>query len=162
MPLEEKITKFAVSVGVPSDARESFTLAVKLLVAATKSGTDAARTNKLPLPKRAPELFVKRRNSSETIVDFLRRVWKPWMDAGSLTRNDLRKLDQSAARGIDNWLAKNSLPDDIRVPTKKELNDSIIAQGGIGAILSSPGLAQVYASRLRSSARAAKSGSRPS
>jgi len=153
MPLEEKITKFAVSVGVPSGSLESFSRAVEQLLAATKSGTNAPKAKSPPLPKKAPELFAKRRNKDENIVDFLLRIWKPWMASGSFTRSDLRKLDPSAIKAVENWLIKKPLPDEVVLPTKKELNDALITQGGIGAILSSPGLAQVYASRLRRSAR---------
>jgi hypothetical protein len=155
MDLEKEIKKFATAVDVPNEALEFFSLAVVQLVSTAKNGTHVGEKS-LPLPKKAPELFVKRRDPKETIVEFLRRVWKPWMDAGSVTRNDLRRLDPSAARGIENWLAKGPLPDDIKVPTKKELNDARIAHGGVGAILSSPDLASVYAARLRRQARIAK------
>lgn len=85
------------------------------------------------LPKKASELYEDRPISAatgkrETIVEFLRRVWKdPWIDAGVLDRPALRRLDGAAERAIQNWLRHDSLPEDVNVPTKKEQNDKILA-----------------------------------
>lgn len=78
----------------------------------------------LPLPEIAPEIFRGNRGGSkdgENIVEFLRRVWMPWIEAGVLTRSALRRLDKAADRGVDNWLRDNRLPADIVLPTKSDV-----------------------------------------
>ena len=107
----------------------------------------------LKLPVVAPELYCKRERSSitgkkENIVDFLKRVWGPWMDTDSITRSDLRVLDPSAERAVENWLLQRDLPTDVNLPTKKARNDRELAADPF-AIMKSPRLAQVVASRLR-------------
>jgi hypothetical protein len=83
----------------------------------------------LALPTEAPEFYKGNRGGSkggENIVEFLRRVWMPWIEAGVLTRSDLRRLDQKADDGIVNWLQKAPLPDDVFVPTKKVIADQLV------------------------------------
>ncbi len=81
----------------------------------------------LPLPDKAPELFAERANRRESIEDFLRRVWMPWIETGTLTRPAFAKLDQQGEMALRNWLRKNTLPPDIRLPTLKEVNDLALA-----------------------------------
>ncbi len=83
------------------------------------------------LPTEAPEIFQGNRGGAKTgenIVSFLRRVWGPWIDAGLLTRTDLRRLDKKAETGIVNWLAKDPLPDDLWIPTKKAAADALVGK----------------------------------
>jgi hypothetical protein len=107
----------------------------------------------LKLPQLAPELYSARKlrdeiGRKETIVEFLRRVWKPWMDADVLSRVELRRLDPSADKAVENWLIHRKLPKDINLPTKKVRNDRALAADP-SAVLKSRKLAQVVATRLR-------------
>ena len=83
----------------------------------------------IELPEIAPELYINARtNGSVTnIIDFLRNVWMPWIDARVLTRNDLRRLDKSADTAVQNWIRKRDLPIDIVLPTKKTINDKLVS-----------------------------------
>lgn len=82
-------------------------------------------TNPSDLPRFAPELYAKRpilsaEGRRENVVEFLRRIWKPWMDACLLTRADLRKFDHRADKAVENWLQQQrELPDDINLPAKR-------------------------------------------
>jgi hypothetical protein len=79
------------------------------------------------LPEEAPELFKGNRGGKkggEPIDQFLRRVWGRYMEAGLLTRSDLKRLDMSAYQGLSNWLRTNELPEDIKIPTKSEAIDA--------------------------------------
>jgi len=75
------------------------------------------------LPNFAPRIYANRGfrpanfGRRENIVEFLRNVWKPWIDAKLLTRAELRKLDPSADKAIENWLRHNDLPADIQIPS---------------------------------------------
>ncbi len=77
--------------------------------------------NAIPLPEKAPELYDP--NRREPVVDFLRRVWKdPWIDQGTLTRPDLRRLDPRCDMALRNWQrgGKNQLPADLHISSKAE------------------------------------------
>lgn len=82
-----------------------------------------------------------RKEKREDIEAFLRRVWKPLIDQGA-TRSDLRRLDYSADMAIANFTrvrpdgTRRSLPSDLHLPTKKELNDELLsAFAGTDSIL---------------------------
>ena len=80
------------------------------------------------------EKFADARAGGEDIVQFLRRVWKPFIDAGA-TRVDLRNVDKSADRAVAAYTlvgpdgSRKSLPKDVHFPTRKELNDKILESG---------------------------------
>jgi hypothetical protein len=86
------------------------------------------------------------------IVQFLQdpNGWFPLIQAGIVTRPLIRKHDISAEHAIVNYLrdGRNKLPANLRIPTKRELNDLALAKG-MSAIARDPRLAQVMASRLR-------------
>lgn len=100
----------------------------ELLDAAREEGALAAFERKvrpsLTLPSEAPELYVGNRGGKrggENIVEFLRRVWMPWIEAGVLTRPDLRRLDPKADVAMSNWFQKNKpWPDDLLIKSKSE------------------------------------------
>ena len=115
----------------------------------------ALPTAKLPLPEKARIKYSDRtsdpRLAQLNIIDFLRIEYGPWLD-GALTRKHLRELDISASRAVDNWIFQKRcpLPDDIKLPTRQEVNDRAIVETGVGkAIASSPNLAKVIGTRLR-------------
>jgi len=84
----------------------------------------------LPLPKEAPEVYKTRDDKSEKVVAFIRRVYAPWLGQG-LARNYLRYLDPSVYHALHNWLKKNPWPEDLDLPSKKELNDRELAHMGL-------------------------------
>ncbi len=88
---------------------------------------ETARPEAAALPDKAPGLYADRprhpeTGRRETIVQFLERVWRPWIESGALTRPDLRRLDPQADTALFNWERKpeNTLPDHLRIPGKSE------------------------------------------
>jgi len=75
------------------------------------------------LPPSAPERYMDRPTSEatgrrENIVEFLRRVWRPWIAADLLSRAALRKLDPEAEKAVENWLFRNKeMPADLNLLT---------------------------------------------
>lgn len=62
------------------------------------------------------------------IVKFLDERWKALIAAGVVTRPVLRERDPSAERAVANYLrgGQRSLPPQLHIPTKAELNDKIL------------------------------------
>lgn len=88
-----------------------------------------AQDTAIALPPRAPELYKNRpMGRKENIIAFLRRVWKPWMDARLLTRKKLKEYDKDAYAAVDNWIRHNRLPRDIYLPTQCEINNALLRQ----------------------------------
>jgi hypothetical protein len=82
------------------------------------------------LPKEAPELYVGNRGGGakgENIVQFLRRVWMPWIEAGLLSRAALRELDSSAYKAIENWMRQKPWPEDLALLKKSEQNAKFVS-----------------------------------
>ena len=62
------------------------------------------------LPKQAPELYRDRHDRSETADDFVRRVYRAWLEQpGGLPRPVLRTIDEPCYRA----LYKQGIPDDL-------------------------------------------------
>jgi hypothetical protein len=73
------------------------------------------------LPPLPPETYESRMVQDdlcrkEEIVEYLRRVWKPWINAELLTRAALERLDPSAEKAVQNWLRYRRLPKDVDLP----------------------------------------------
>jgi tetratricopeptide (TPR) repeat protein len=122
----------ATRLDIPAETREDFIdrFITASLVALTPQ-----------LPVKPPERYIPR--GSENIIQFLRRVWEPWIQPQTpamavalarhgrlLTRSKLREIDISAAQAVDAWLSPNrrtgarrTLPEDIFLPTLPELDD---------------------------------------
>ena len=102
------------------------------------------------LPERAPELFRPSRGrpkkGAEDIVSFLQRVWKPWIDAGLLTRTDLKRLDPAAYLAVKNQLYAGELPQGVRVPTLGDTYEECVP-AGIASIVRHADLKMVRAIR---------------
>ena len=78
-------------------------------------------------PATAPELWRGGRNNPESPPEFLRRVYEPWIGNG-LSKPMLRRLDPRLLKAIYNWEgAGNILPDDLRLPSQKHVNDLLLA-----------------------------------
>lgn len=119
--LKATLTQAFEQSGLSEDKRETFLRETFSVIAKLQTPETAA----CALPDEAPELYSNKRGGwkdRETIVDFLRRVWKPWIEAGVLTRPDLRRLDPKADRAIVNWTqTKGALPADLNIPTKSDI-----------------------------------------
>jgi tetratricopeptide (TPR) repeat protein len=71
----------------------------------------------------------------ENVVQFLSRVWLPLIRAGVVDLRTLRLRDPSAAKAIDNFRQRRdpatglrrTLPRELDIPTKRELNDRLAA-----------------------------------
>lgn len=72
------------------------------------------------LPDHAPMLYMDRTSRGQTIVEFMRAVWLPWIQSGLLTRPDLRRLDPQAYMAMANWLRRQEWPADLPIPTKSQ------------------------------------------
>lgn len=78
------------------------------------------------LPMEAPEIYRDRKpreelgGRKENIVQFIERVYAPWKEI--LTRADLRRLDHTAEKAVNNWITSGkSLPEKLLL-TEYELN----------------------------------------
>ena len=113
--LEKKLAALAAELGVQP----------ALIVQALQKSGLLTGPSSVALPKRPPALYSERHKRQDLvglgIVEFLRAVWKPWIDAGILTRVALRHLDPSAEQALQNFLRKSELPSDLRLPKKSEL-----------------------------------------
>jgi hypothetical protein len=76
------------------------------------------------LPETPPEAWADRRDRRETPVDFIRRVYSPWLGHG-LNQADIRRIDRKLYMSLHNWLRTRTLPDDLPLPTLKESNDRL-------------------------------------
>jgi hypothetical protein len=106
--LDQKIIDIASELKIPESMQSAFK---SVIVNFGKS---------IPLPAKAPDYYDPARK--EGVIPFLRRVWKdPWIDQGTLTRPDLRRLDQSCEMALRNWLRQHKkLPADLQIPTKSQ------------------------------------------
>ncbi len=75
------------------------------------------------LPSLAPELYRNRKNRTEKPADFIHRVYAPWLGKG-LARPHLMALDRPLYDALHNWLRKNPMPEDLVLPTKKQMIDA--------------------------------------
>lgn len=74
----------------------------------------------LVLPQEAPERYADRADRSEHAVDFIRRVYQPWLGKG-LTQAHLGRLDKQLYAALYYWLRTNALPTDLDLPKKSEV-----------------------------------------
>lgn len=77
-----------------------------------------------PLPETAPKEYSKRKDRSESPVDFIRRVYATWLATG-IPRPHLKKIDGKLYVGLQNWLRQNELPSDVNLPKRSDEFDDI-------------------------------------
>lgn len=70
-----------------------------------------------PVPERK---YVPRQDE---IIPFLREVWGEWLAGGHLARQTLYDHDPAAYSALSNWLRNNELPDDMDIPSNREITD---------------------------------------
>ena len=125
--------------GVPREQEADVTRAIQHVFESARAGRLPFRSSLKPLdPDKTnwPEekFSDARRERGEDIITFLRRVWKPLIDAGA-ARVDLRREDPSADRAVAAYTtvapdgSRKALPPDVHVPTKKEVNDRLLESG---------------------------------
>jgi hypothetical protein len=115
----------ARSTGRDNTARA--TAPPRLEHAATETTRRGPRVKPNPaLPEKAPEIYRERKpreelnGRKENIVQFIERVYAPWCEI--LTRADLRRLDVTAERAVENRINRGKeFPADL-VPREFELN----------------------------------------
>ena len=60
--------------------------------------------SRLNLPETAPELYETRNKTlGETPVDFIKRIWGPYIEAGILFQDDLRRLDPKLIAAVTSY-----------------------------------------------------------
>lgn len=77
-------------------------------------------------PETAPEFWLERSNKSESVFDFIERVYGKYVKKG-LKKSDLRRLDPSLYKALFNWSRNHKGNPDLFLPTKKEANDRLLA-----------------------------------
>lgn len=82
--------------------------------------------SKKPTAPPAGQTYENRPDRSENAPDFISRVYKDWL-TGEFTRADLRKIDKSAERALNNWEQHSGTRAPINLPTLKEFNDARLA-----------------------------------
>jgi len=88
------------------------------------------------LPAQAPALWLEREDRTESVPDFIRRVYAPWLGQG-LTQAHVSHLDRSLYNALQKWLGKagNSLEAaGVDLPSKKQMNDRQLAETFGGAV----------------------------
>lgn len=102
---------------IPAELREEFSSAVRSLV--DKFQEVAAKSS---LPEKPLRDIISR----EGIINYLRSPegMGPWLEANALTRPILRSMAPKAYIALNNYLRKNDLPEDIRMPTLSEALDA--------------------------------------
>jgi len=87
-----------------------------------------------PLPKKAPERWPSDSSKrKENPAEFATRVYRVWMDAGTVTWQDLKRLDPLLVSSLHNWLNYNqrkaepvALPEGFKLLTVAQANDAWI------------------------------------
>lgn len=107
----------------------------------------------LELPS-APPAWWRDRQPGETADNWLRTHYKPYIDAGILTRGFFQRpgQDKAFANALLAWeKAGNLLPADLDLPTKSELLDRQLEQ--MGGIPMAPGPLPLSSAQVRQGAR---------
>lgn len=123
------------------------------------------------VPQKPPERWPSDPSKRiENPVEFAARVYRPWMDAGVLTRQDLKRLDPLLFASLDNWEKNNRrrpnpypLPDGFRLLTIEQANNAWIdrVRAGEQQIPSDPEELARFANALQYRALETSKGQRP-
>lgn len=99
------------------------------------------------LPERAPEIYAERTDRSENAVDFLNRVWGPYIEAGVLYQDDFKRLgDAALVPAVRSYChARNLCAHDHLPPPKKRRLELLAESAPAGSAA-----AEVAKARLRS------------
>jgi hypothetical protein len=112
----------AIDAGLLGSIRE---LQLRLQFALTSGGL----TPPCPVPSIAPELFVNRPNKKENPIDFIRRVYGPWLDA--LSKDVIRRIDFALYTAYYRFKSSGGqVPTDFVLKSKKQKNDEELERRG--------------------------------
>ena len=96
------------------------------------SAIDVLRPPAIVLPSAAPEVWAERdRSKGETPIEFLDRVWKPWIEAGVLYQDDIKRLgDDKLVRAIRSYCQKHPehRASDVLPPPRQARLDRALAE----------------------------------
>lgn len=81
------------------------------------------------IPDTPPEIYAQRSDKNEKPIDFIARVYAPWLGRG-LAQADIKRLDRQLYMALHNWLRHNELPPSIDLPTKSEVVTRQLEQVG--------------------------------
>jgi len=146
--LETKIEELAALAGVSDAALVSFLRAqsadarvrAHLEQLQARPSAEQGRQQRLATPALPPGLSWPTETYSSSpeakrggggIIAFLQRVWSPLLQAGSgfVDLRTMREIDPSAAMGVTKLKQRGgSLPNHLEVPTRREINDRMLAQ----------------------------------
>ncbi|MEP4552734.1 MAG: hypothetical protein ABJR46_14995 [Tateyamaria sp.] len=66
-------------------------------------------------PQKAPEIYKDRVNKDENALEFIKRVYKPWLNKG-LSHNQLNRIDTSAYYAYRNYTKYHAIDPTILLP----------------------------------------------
>lgn len=159
--LKEKFFEALTAEGIPGDAAQRIVLEyqlqskipdaldrglivsqVKLIynalsissVDAKAAALSADKPIRLGTPKEKYLASRGRNGSSENIIEFLKRVWISWIEAGALTRPVLRQNDPKAYQALLDFLKRHELPSGWSIPSRSELVERDLAAWQSGAL----------------------------
>jgi len=85
----------------------------------------------LPLSAIKPRCsWLERQDRKQTPPDFIKDVYTEWLGQG-LTQAHIRQVDRSLYYALHKWLKSNDMPNDLDLPTRKQMNDRLLQQHGI-------------------------------
>jgi len=67
------------------------------------------------VPQKAPEIYKDRANKDETALEFIKRVYKPWLNKG-LSHNQLNHIDTSAYYAYRNYTKYHAIDSTVLLP----------------------------------------------
>lgn len=91
-----------------AEAKVTAELVLAGILAAAHINSTAGKVGR-SLPPKAPEVWAERdRSKQETPIEFLNRVWEPWLKAGVLYQDDIKRLgDDKLVRAIRSYCQKH-------------------------------------------------------
>lgn len=122
---EDAVGKFAERVCVSAQRFQLVTelsekelqlLQAILRKALTETSEEVA--TQLVLPDTAPALYEARENKAESALDFLRRVWGPYIKAGLLHQFQLQTRDGALLKAVRNYCGKRGIDVAMVIPTR--------------------------------------------
>jgi hypothetical protein len=96
---------------------------VRFAMSARNPGTSEA-------PREAPVRWSERKTSELSPLEFLSQTYRPWLQAGTISRADIRHLDRPLYLALYKAKITSKQLDDIGLPTKEEMNNRQLAAAG--------------------------------
>jgi hypothetical protein len=90
----------------------------------------SARNIGTAAPQEAPVRWSERTTSDLSPLEFLSQTYRPWLQAGTISRADIRHLDRSLYLALYKAKVTSKQLDDAGLPTKQEMNNRQLAAAG--------------------------------